>query len=101
MSERKTQTAPEAQRTTSLSTAALRRAFEQQVVTQREEQVLRMRYGIHESGDHVLEGKARDNEELRAKLAMIEIDLLDLNAPDDATGGGPDRDLILQKLKRL
>jgi hypothetical protein len=101
VSERKIQTETEVQRTTSLSTAALRRAFEEQVVTQREEQVLRMRYGIHESGDHVLESKARDNQELRAKLAMIEIDLLDLNAPDDTTGAGPNRDLILQKLKRL
>jgi hypothetical protein len=86
--------------------ATLRRAIHEGQTSVMEEHVLRLRYGIGEADDHVLRSKDAGHEEARAKMAMMEMDLLGMVAGGVEAGGGrpatmPNRDRILDTLKRL
>lgn len=84
---------------TTLDVPALRRAFAAGRTTQQEELVLRLRYGVGEPRDAALPSKALGSEELRAKLAFFEAELLATD--DDPSGPTPNRDRIVDALKRL
>jgi len=75
---------------------ALRQAFAEGRMSAAEERVLRMRYGLAEPADALLESKARGSEEARAKLAFFEMELL-----EEALPASPNRDAIRDALKRL
>jgi hypothetical protein len=90
----------------SLEMATLHRAIQEGRTSLMEEHVLRLRYGLGEADDHVLTSKDAGHEEARAKLAMMEMDLLAMVAGRDAGGSDrpatmPNRDRILDTLKRL
>lgn len=89
-------------RTATQTVEQVREAMHRTRLTQEEENVLRMRMGIGEPGDHELEFRGQDNPETRAKLAMLERTLLDAmrrrpdpNAPEYAER----RARILRKLQ--
>lgn len=86
--------------------AKLHRAIREGQTSLMEEHVLRLRYGLGEADDHVLSSKDGGHTEARAKLAMMEMDLLSMVAERDAGGSDrpttmPNRDRILDTLKRL
>ncbi len=90
----------------SLEMAKLHRAIQEGRTSLMEEHVLRMRYGLGEADDYALSSKDAGNEEARAKLAMLEMDLLSMVASRDVGGNDrpstmPNRDRILDTLKRL
>ena len=90
----------------SVELGALQRAIQEGQTSLMEEHVLRLRYGLGEADDYVLSSKDCGHTEARAKLAMMEMDLLAMVAERDAGGSDrpatmPNRDRILDTLKRL
>jgi hypothetical protein len=89
-------------RTSTLTVEDMRKALEIMRAAQAEEHVLRMRYGVAEPGSARLAMKGEGNAEVRAKLAMIEMELLGQAGGDERpTRPTPNRDKIVGKLKRL
>jgi|GEM_PF-3398000 len=99
MNERRHETSHQRTAIATLDVATLRRAFAEGRTSQQEELVLRLRYGVGEPSDAVLPSKAMGREELRAKLAFFEAELLATD--DDTAGPTPNRDRIVDALKRL
>jgi len=99
MNERRLETRHQRDHVATLDLATLRRAFADGRLSPQEELVLRMRYGVGEPHDAALPSKAMGREELRAKLAFFEAELL--SADDGPSGPTPNRDRILDALKRL
>jgi hypothetical protein len=99
MNDRRLETRPQREHVATLDLATLRRAFAEGRTTPQEEMVLRLRYGVGEPLDAALPSKAMGRDEMRAKLAFFEAELL--SADDDPAGPTPNRDRILDALKRL
>ena len=99
MNERRHENRTSRDHVATLDVATLRRAFAEGRTTPQEELVLRMRYGVGEPLDAALPGKALGREEVRAKLAFFEAELL--SAEDEPSGPMPNRDRIVDALKRL
>ncbi|MBM4386347.1 MAG: hypothetical protein FJ088_01330 [Deltaproteobacteria bacterium] len=78
----------------------LRKAAKVENLTDEEERVLRMRYGVTESRSAVLERKGQNNKEIRAKLALIEREILDeLNRRNPAPKSPKEK--IIERMKKM
>lgn len=94
--------------TTSRSVETQRRdlveALRQGQLNREEELVLRMRHGISEPGSTPLTFRGQEVPEIKAKLALIEADLLSRLRPEPAaesTGDDALKAHIIDRLKRL
>ena len=91
--------------TTTTTRVDVRKAFADGRMTPEEERVIRMRHGISEKKGAELQQKAIPNDEVRAKLAMIEKMAMDVVMGQKAEAvsvesKNPRKDHIIERLRR-